>query len=93
MRADRRLIRAGFILVCLALVTGFAIPNFTNPKMALAAHVTGIINALLLIAVGLVWHLLVLLQRIDLLGVSPHRMHRIPHRRQIHDRRHASEIL
>ena len=58
MTADRKLIRAGFILFCLALITGFAIPHFLNPKMALAAHVTGVLNALVLIAVGLVWHLL-----------------------------------
>ena len=60
MQPDRMLVRAGFVLVCLALVTGFAIPEFTNPRMGLAAHVTGVLNALLLIAVGLSWNLLLL---------------------------------
>jgi (hydroxyamino)benzene mutase len=56
--AERGLIRAGFILFLLALLTGFAIPAFTNHRMALAAHVGGVLNALILIAVGLSWGLL-----------------------------------
>jgi hydroxylaminobenzene mutase len=54
-KAERLLIRAGFVLFTLALLTGFAIPAFTNQKMAVAAHLTGVVNALLLIALGLVW--------------------------------------
>ena len=57
---ERTLTRAGFSLVFLALVTGFGIPNFVNPRMALAAHVTGILNGLLLVALGLVWSQLAL---------------------------------
>lgn len=56
--AERRLIRAGFVLFTLALLTGFAIPAFTNHRMALAAHVGGVLNALILMAVGLSWGLL-----------------------------------
>jgi len=52
------LVRAGFLLFTLALLTGFAIPAFLNQKMALAAHVTGVLNALLLVALGLAWGLL-----------------------------------
>ncbi len=52
---ERSLIRAGFILFALALFTGFAIPAFHNPKMGLAAHLAGVLNALLLIALGLSW--------------------------------------
>ena len=59
-QAERLLIRAGFILFTLALVTGFAIPAFLNHRMALAAHLTGILNALVLIALGLSWGLLVM---------------------------------
>jgi len=54
-KTDRSLIRAGFVLFSLALVTGLAIPAFHNPKMALAAHVTGVLNALVLVALGLSW--------------------------------------
>ena len=54
-KADPLLIRAGFVLFTLALLTGFAIPAFLNKKMAVAAHLTGVVNALLLIALGLAW--------------------------------------
>jgi len=52
---ERNLTRAGFGLIFLALVTGFGIPFFVNPRMALAAHMTGILNGLLLVALGVVW--------------------------------------
>lgn len=55
---DTFLVRAGFVLFLLALLTGFLIPVLLNKKMALAAHVTGIMNALVLIALGLAWGLL-----------------------------------
>ena len=57
-KPDRLLVRAGFLLFTLALLTGFAIPAFLNQKMALAAHVTGVLNALVLMALGLAWGLL-----------------------------------
>lgn len=57
---DTLLVRAGFVLFLLALLTGFLIPALLNKKMALAAHVTGIMNALVLIALGLAWGLLTL---------------------------------
>ena len=47
-------------LIFLALLTGFAVPKFLNPHMALAAHLTGILNGLLLIALGFVWSRLAL---------------------------------
>jgi hydroxylaminobenzene mutase len=60
MSADRKLVRAGFFLLLLGLATGLVIPQFTNPRMGLAAHVTGVLNALLLVSAGLVWPMLVL---------------------------------
>ncbi len=57
-KAEPLLIRAGFVLFTLALVTGFAVPAFLNQRMAVAAHLTGVVNALLLIALGLAWGLL-----------------------------------
>ena len=53
-KAELRLIRAGFVLLTLALLTGLAVPAFLNSRMA-AAHLTGVLNALLLIALGLTW--------------------------------------
>ena len=57
-KADKSLVRAGFLLFTLALLTGFAVPAFLNQKMALAAHLSGIMNALILMALGLAWGLL-----------------------------------
>jgi hydroxylaminobenzene mutase len=59
-KAERILVRAGFVLFLLTLLTGLAVPVFLNQKMALAAHVTGVLNALVLIVLGLAWRLLVL---------------------------------
>ena len=59
-KADRLLIRAGIVLFTLALLTGLVVPAFLNHRMAVAAHVTGVLNALLLVALGLVWGLLAL---------------------------------
>ncbi len=56
---DRLLVRAGFLLFTLALITGFAIPSLLNPRMGLAAHQSGVLNALVLMALGLAWGLLV----------------------------------
>ena len=57
-RADRFMVRAGFLLFTLAVLTGFAIPAFLNQRMAVAAHLGGLMNALVLIALGLAWGLL-----------------------------------
>jgi hydroxylaminobenzene mutase len=42
-------------LFLLGLVTGFAEPHFRNLRMALAAHLEGVMNGILLIALGAVW--------------------------------------
>jgi hydroxylaminobenzene mutase len=53
--ANRTLMRWGFFLLLCALVTGLAVPTFTNPRMAVSAHLEGVMNGLLLVIVGLVW--------------------------------------
>lgn len=58
INSDIFLIRAGFVLFILALLTGFLIPVLLNQRMTLAAHVTGVMNALVLIVLGLAWGLL-----------------------------------
>jgi hydroxylaminobenzene mutase len=60
MTPHRGLLRAGFLLVLLALLGGTVIPKFTNPRLAVSAHVTGLLNGLLLVALGLCWSALVL---------------------------------
>jgi hydroxylaminobenzene mutase len=57
-KADRLLVRAGFVLFTLALLTGLTVPAFLNHRMGVAAHLTGVVNALLLVALGLAWGLL-----------------------------------
>jgi (hydroxyamino)benzene mutase len=60
MTPHRGLLRAGFLLFLLALLGGTVVPLFTNPRLALSAHVTGVLNGLLLVALGLCWSALVL---------------------------------
>lgn len=57
---DRVLARAGVTLTFLALLVGLAIPRFTNPRQALAAHVSAILAGLLLMALASSWHRLAL---------------------------------
>ena len=49
---NRRQIQLGFVLILLALITGFGLPAFTNPRLGLAAHIVGITGGLVLIALG-----------------------------------------
>ena len=49
---NRLQIQLGFVLILLALVTGFAGPLFANPRLGLASHVVGITGGLVLIALG-----------------------------------------
>lgn len=58
--AARGLARAGVLLVLLALITGLAVPAFLNPRLAIATHLSGILDGLLLIAVALLWPMLTL---------------------------------
>ena len=49
---NRLQIQLGFVLILLALCTGFFVALFTNPRLGLAAHVVGITGGLVLIALG-----------------------------------------
>ena len=49
---NRLQIQLGFILILLALFTGFGMPLFTSPRLGLAAHLVGISGGLVLIALG-----------------------------------------
>lgn len=49
---NRLQIQLGFVLIFLALVTGFGMPLFRSPRLGLAAHTVGITGGLVLIALG-----------------------------------------
>ena len=51
----RKLIWHGMFLFLLGLLTGFVEQKFTNQRMALAAHLEGVMNGTFLIALGAVW--------------------------------------
>lgn len=50
-----RLIRLGVVLILLGLATGLAAGMFANPRMGLSSHIEGVMNGILLIALGAVW--------------------------------------
>src|SRR5690348_15433049 len=53
--AKRHLLWHGMLIVLLALLIGGIVPAFRNPRMALSAHVGGIMTGLLVAAIGLMW--------------------------------------
>lgn len=55
-----KLIFLGLILFLLGLVIGLFVHNMTNPRMALSAHLEGVMNGMFLILLGLLWKQLVL---------------------------------
>ena len=51
----RFLVALGATLFFLGLISGLLVPAMTNPRMALAGHLEGVMNGTFLIAVGAVW--------------------------------------
>ncbi len=51
----RRMCWHGMFLFLLGLLTGFVELKFTNPRMGLAAHLEGVMNGILLIALSAAW--------------------------------------
>lgn len=49
------LIFLGFTLFLLGLTVGLFVQNMSNPRMALSAHLEGIMNGIFLAILGLVW--------------------------------------
>ena len=49
---NRRLMWHGMCLFLIGLLTGFVEQRFTNMRMALAAHLEGVMNGTFLLAVG-----------------------------------------
>src|SRR6476469_6125073 len=55
MEKKRRLLWHGVALFLIGLFTGLAEQHFTNVRMALAAHLEGVMNGTFLLAVGAIW--------------------------------------
>ena len=53
--ADRRLMWHGVFLFLIGLVTGLQEGRFKNMRMALSAHLEGVMNGTFLIALGAIW--------------------------------------
>jgi len=53
--AHRRLMWHGMFLLLLGMATWLAEPHFTNVRMGLAAHLEGLMNGILLLALGAAW--------------------------------------
>ncbi len=65
MDRERRLLRHGFLLFLLALLTGLIAYRLANPRMGVAAHVEGVVNGIFLMVFGLAWPRLELPARIE----------------------------
>jgi (hydroxyamino)benzene mutase len=50
-----RLLQVGMFLFLLSLLAGLAIPTFAVPRLGLSAHLVGIMQALFLMVMGLLW--------------------------------------
>lgn len=55
MEYRRRLLFHGIALFLIGLLTGLAEQHFANVRMALAAHLEGVMNGIFLLAVGGIW--------------------------------------
>lgn len=60
---NRSIVRYGFVLILLALVSGLFVQAMPIPRLGLSAHTIGILSGALLIAIGAVWPLFVLSAR------------------------------
>jgi (hydroxyamino)benzene mutase len=54
-RQGRRLLQIGVILILYSSVEGFVIPYFGSPRIGLSVHSLGALEAVLILALGLLW--------------------------------------
>lgn len=59
-RQSEKLIFLGLILFLVGLSVGLIVHNMANPRMALSAHLEGVMNGMFLVILGLIWKRLVL---------------------------------
>ena len=54
-KTAQTLLGLGALLFFLGIISGFAIPAMTNPRMGLSGHLEGVMNGTFLMVVGLAW--------------------------------------
>ncbi len=54
-KTAQTLLALGTVLFFLGLLSGFAIPAMSNPRMGLSGHLEGVMNGTFLMVVGLAW--------------------------------------
>jgi (hydroxyamino)benzene mutase len=54
-RHGRRLVQAGAMLLLLSVLLGFIVPGFALPRVAVSAHLVGLLQGLLLLTTGQLW--------------------------------------
>ena len=59
-RQGQRLLQIGIILVLYSSIEGFVIPYFASSRIGLSVHTLGALEAVLLLALGVIWPKLVL---------------------------------
>ena len=63
---QRKLVWHGIFLFLIGLLSGFAIPALTNPRLGLSAHMEALLNGMLLVLLGgVVWKYLKLSARME----------------------------
>ena len=60
---SNRLIFYGILLLLLGLIVGLFVPLMANPRMGLSSHIEGVLNGMLLVILGLIWHKVALSNR------------------------------
>ena len=55
LQQAHRLLQVGILLFLLALCVGLAVPTFTVPRLALSAHLLGIMQGIFAMVTGLLW--------------------------------------
>src|SRR5262245_54067422 len=55
LRQGHRLLQMGIVLLVYSSVEGFVIPYFGSPRVGLSVHTLGALEAVLLLALGLLW--------------------------------------
>jgi hydroxylaminobenzene mutase len=54
-RQGQRLLQVGIVLILYSSIDGFAIPALRSPRIGLSVHTLSALQAVLLLAVGLLW--------------------------------------